>query len=49
MPIYTMQDRTTFAFSAENPTGAKGGGTRGGDCEKRRPCTDSQSGAAAAR
>lgn len=44
MPIYTMQDRTTFAFSAENPTGAKGGGTRGGDCEKLRPCIDIQPG-----
>ena len=44
MPIYTMQDRTTFAFSAENPTGARNGGTRGGDCEKLRPCIDIQPG-----
>lgn len=27
----------TFAFSAENPTGVRGGGSRGGDCTKLRP------------
>ena len=28
----------TFGFSAENPTGSRNGGTRGGDCEKLNPC-----------
>ena len=42
MPIYTMNQRETFAFSAENPTGARNGGTRGSDCEKLRPCIDIQ-------
>ena len=28
------QKRETFGFSAENPTGARNGGTRGGDCDK---------------
>jgi len=30
--------RETFAFSAENPTGSRNGGTRGKDCEKLCPC-----------
>lgn len=38
MELYRMKNRTTFGFSAENPTGAKGGGTRGKDCEKLNPC-----------
>jgi len=33
-----LSNRETFAFSAENPTGARNGGTRGKDCEKLRPC-----------
>ena len=32
--MYLLQNRTTFAFSAENPTGTRNGGTRGKDCEK---------------
>jgi len=32
--MYTLKKRKTFGFSAENPTGARNGGTRGGDCEK---------------
>lgn len=32
--MYRLSDRETFAFSAENPTGARNGGTRGKDCEK---------------
>ena len=35
--MYTLKKRTTFGFSAENPTGTRNGGTRGGDCEKLRP------------
>ena len=27
----------TFAFSAENPSGTRGGGSRGGDCTKLSP------------
>ena len=38
MELYRMKNRTTFGFSAENPTGTKGGGTRGKDCEKLSPC-----------
>ena len=30
-------DARTFAFSAENPTGTRGGGGRGGDCTKLSP------------
>lgn len=37
MPMYTLQNRKTFAFSAENPTGCRNGGTRGKDCDKLRP------------
>ena len=32
--MYHMKKRQTFGFSAENPTGTRNGGTRGGDCEK---------------
>ncbi len=38
--ISLIQDIRTFAFSAENPTGARAGGSRGGDCTKLRPCID---------
>ena len=38
--IHLIQDIKTFAFSAENPTGTRGGGSRGGDCTKLRPCID---------
>lgn len=38
MSISKMRDRKSFAFSAENPTGERNGGTRGGDCEKLRAC-----------
>lgn len=34
MSIFEMKNRTSFAFSAENPTGSRNGGTRGKDCEK---------------
>ena len=34
---YMIQDAETFACSAENPTGARSGGGRGGDCTKLRP------------
>ena len=40
MSVYEMNDRKSFGFSAENPTGTWGGGSRGGDCEKLRPCID---------
>ena len=32
-----LSDDRTFAYSAENPTGTKGGGSRGADCEKLSP------------
>ena len=32
-----LTDDQTFAFSAENPTGTRGGGSRGGDCTKLSP------------
>ena len=35
--MYTIRNRKTFGFSAENPTGTRNGGTRGGDCEKLAP------------
>lgn len=38
MDVFRLHRRESFAFSAENPTGARDGGTRGGDCEKLRPC-----------
>ena len=31
-PYCLIGDRKTFAFSAENPTGTRAGGSRGGDC-----------------
>ena len=34
MALYRLPERETFGFSAENPTGSRNGGTRGGDCEK---------------
>ena len=38
MKEYTLiNNDKTFAFSAENPTGARGGGSRGGDCTKLSP------------
>lgn len=38
MNSYTLiSDAQTFAFSAENPTGTRAGGSRGGDCTKLRP------------
>ena len=33
----TISNSKTFAFSAENPTGEREGGSRGGDCTKLRP------------
>ena len=32
-----IQNSRTFAFSAENPTGVRAGGSHGGDCTKLRP------------
>ena len=32
--MFQLMDRQTFAFSAENPTGTRNGGTKGKDCEK---------------
>ncbi len=32
-----INDSKTFAFSAENPSGKRAGGSRGGDCTKLRP------------
>ena len=34
---YMIQNSKTFAFSAENPTGVRAGGSQGGDCTKLRP------------
>ena len=36
--IFELPARASFGFSAENPTGARNGGSRGADCEKLRPC-----------
>ena len=36
--MFHLHKRTTFAYSAENPTGTRNGGTRGKDCEKLNPC-----------
>ena len=36
-PYYIISNAKTFAFSAENPTGTRAGGSRGGDCTKLRP------------
>ena len=33
-PNYIISNAKTFAFSAENPTGTRAGGSRGGDCTK---------------
>ena len=38
MSVFDIQERESFGFSAENPTGAHSGGSRGKDCEKLRPC-----------
>jgi len=35
--LYLDMNRKSFAFSAENPTGTRAGGSRGGDCTKLRP------------
>ena len=32
-----IQNSKTFAFSAENSTGVRAGGSQGGDCTKLRP------------
>ena len=44
MDLYRMKNRSTFGFSAENPTGTRNGGTRGKDCDKLRPCIQIQPG-----
>ena len=44
MTLFKMENRRNFGFSAENPTGTKGGGTRGKDCEKLNPCIQIQPG-----
>ncbi len=44
MELYRIARRESFGCSAENPTGAKEGGTRGKDCEKLRPCIEVQPG-----
>ncbi len=36
-PYCLVLNSKTFAFSAENPTGVRAGGSRGGDCTKLRP------------
>jgi len=36
--MFEMEDRVSFGFSAENPTGTKEGGTRGKDCDKLSAC-----------
>ena len=38
MYILPERPRASFGFSAENPTGARSGGSQGADCEKLRPC-----------
>lgn len=35
--LFSNNNRETFAFSAENPAGKKGGGSQGGDCTKLHP------------
>lgn len=42
--LYLDSSRKTFAFSAENPTGTRGGGSRGGDCTKLRATVKIHSG-----
>lgn len=44
MDLFRMKNRSTFGFSAENPTGTRNGGTRGKDCDKLRPCIQIQPG-----
>ncbi len=44
MSLYSLTDRRSFLFSAENPTGAQNGGSRGKDCEKLNPCVTLKSG-----
>ena len=44
MTLFKMENRRNFGFSAENPTGTKGGGTRAKDCEKLSPCSEMQPG-----
>ena len=36
-PYCIISNAKTFAFSAENPTGTRSGGSRGGDCTKLSP------------
>ena len=36
-PYSMISNAKTFAFSAENPTGTRAGGSRGGDCTKLSP------------
>ena len=36
-PYWLLNNDKTFAFSAENPTGTRAGGSRGGDCTKLSP------------
>lgn len=36
-PYCMISNAKTFAFSAENPTGARAGGSKGGDCTKLSP------------
>lgn len=38
--MYQLHNRSSFGFSAENPGGERNGGTKGGDCEKLRPCIE---------
>ena len=47
MAIFELKNRKTFGFSAENPTGARNGGSRGTDAEKLRPCIRIEPGATA--
>ena len=42
MSLAEMKQRTSFGFSAENPTGSRNGGSKGKDCEKLRPCIQIQ-------
>ena len=44
MDLYNLKNRKTFGFSAENPTGTRGGGSRGTDTEKLNPCIRIQPG-----
>ena len=38
--LFLLKERTSFCFTAENPSGERNGGTRGADCEKLRPCIE---------